>query len=225
MHWSEEVENIYIGSPCHPIGHALTPYVEQYKIPREYLDELIAGCEMDLNQTSYQTFDDLRIYCYRVASCVGLVCLHLFEAELTPKTRQAAIDLGTAVQMTNILRDIIPDLDQNRIYLPKEDLKRFQVTPDDFRNANGNSGKIIPLLKFEINRARSYYNKAWANFPSDRKSSKPFLTAHMMGIIYETILNKIEKYPLRIFKEKMKLSGWNKFRISSQILAKLYLPL
>jgi phytoene synthase len=223
QHWSQEVANIYQESPATEVGQALVSIVKQFAIPAAYLLDLIKGCEMDLTIRSYETFDDLKTYCYRVASCVGLVCLHLFEAKRTESTKQAAIDLGMAVQITNIIRDIHSDLMRGRIYLPQEDMRTFQVTAADLHQINGRQEDILKLLQFEIIRARYYYKCSWEAFPIDPKEKRQMLVARMMGKIYEAILNKIDRKPLRVLRETVQLSSLQKMCISGRVAASTYL--
>lgn len=226
--WKQEVTAIYKKTPQTPVGLALQTVISRYKIPQEHLDELILGCEMDLSIQQYETFEQLKQYCYRVASCVGLVCLHLFEAPQDKKTVQAAIDLGLAVQLTNIIRDIKVDLNNDRIYLPLEDLTRFSLNPLTFRKqieSNTPSSAMTQLIRFQIERAEKLYGQAWSQFPTGRGQRKKLLTAYMMGKIYENILAKIAQQPLQVLQEKVGISSWHKLRISGQLALSSYLPL
>lgn len=211
--WKEEVVRIYQTKPNHPIGQALVPVVEQFAIPQKYLAEIVAGCEMDLNKKIYSSFEELETYCYRVASCVGLVCLRIFGVEPTESATEAAVALGKALQLTNILRDIVTDLRRERVYLPKEDLDRFKVTVEDLAGGGGNNLNLLDLLYFEIDRAKAFYNQAWRLFPTARKERRKLLAAFVMGRCYETILQKIRQNPLQIFNTKVGLSRGEKLRI------------
>lgn len=211
--WKEEVARIYQAKPNHPVGQALVPVVEKFAIPQKYLAEIVAGCEMDLNKKIYSSFEELETYCYRVASCVGLVCLRIFGVEPTESATEAAITLGKALQLTNILRDITTDLRRERVYLPQEDLQRFQVTVEDLAGGRTGNLNLLDLLYFEIDRAKSFYHQAWRLFLMARKERRKLLAAFLMGRCYETILHKISQNPLQIFTTKVSLSRSEKLRI------------
>jgi phytoene synthase len=128
--WRSELELVYSGRPTSPLMISLAHHVNQLSIPKAYFDELIKGVEMDLSRTRYRTFEELSLYCYRVASIVGLICLHVF-GPTSPHAQDYAVDLGMAFQLTNILRDLSADADQGRIYLPQEDLEKFGYSETD----------------------------------------------------------------------------------------------
>lgn len=192
-HWRQEVEKIYQKSPQSPVGLALLPAVEQFQIPKKYLDEIITGCEMDLTKKSYANFAELEEYCFRVASCVGLVSLYIFGVELTAQTEQAGIALGKALQLTNILRDVVADEKMGRTYLPQKDVAGA------------------------IKRARNFYREAWQNFPKEKAERRKLVAAFVMGRMYEAILDKIEKEPTAIWHRKISLTKWGKIRIALTI--------
>ena len=178
---------------------------------------------MDLEQVSYQSFEDLKKYCYRVASCVGLVCLHLFEVPLTEQTKQAAIDLGFAVQLTNIIRDIRPDLQRGRVYLPQEDLQLFNVSIEQLSERHPSSARIIELIRFEMARARNFYDQAWQGFPNKSREKRQLIAATLMGKIYEKLHAKIVADPIRVLQEKVALTTWQKLGITRQVFTGAYL--
>lgn len=224
--WKEELSGIREEQVGHPVARALMPAIRRFHIPVELLEEIIRGCEMDLEQTSYQSFENLQAYCYRVASCVGLVSLHLFEADLTEQTRDAAIDLGMAVQLTNILRDLRADSERGRLYLPQEDLRLFNISRQDiesvFATAKATNPALLELIKFEMARARTYYQKAWLGFPADRRSRRSLMAATLMGKIYERLLDEIAQDPSRIFREKVSLSQWQKLHVLQTVFKETY---
>ena len=156
--WREELERVFSGSPTHPISRALADNVRRFAIPRRYFEEVIDGVEMDLGRTRYATFDELRLYCYRVASAVGLVCIEIFGYR-NPRTRQYAENLGIAFQLTNIIRDLSEDAARGRIYLPLEDLARFGVTEEEILRG-ADTLELRRLLEHEVERARSFYAQA-----------------------------------------------------------------
>lgn len=188
-------------SPQTPQGRALRPYVRQFNLPRGPFEDLIDGVEMDLAQVRYETFEALSEYCRRVASAVGLVCVEIFGYR-DPAARAYAVTLGMALQLTNIIRDVAADLRCGRVYLPAEDLRRFGVTEDDLH-----AGRVTPavagLLRYECDRARSYYAMAAATLPAgDRRS---LLAAEIMGAIYFEILRRIERAGYDVFSRRIRV--------------------
>lgn len=214
--WLGEIEKMVAGRPTHPVGIALSPALKQFEIPSEYLKEIVAGCEMDLDKKSYATFDELELYCYRVASCVGLVCLHIFGVAQNPNIREAGIALGKALQITNILRDIRTDFARGRVYLPQEDLKTFGLHPEDLSNSTQSNLNLIELMYCEMDRAKSFFKTAWNGFPLAGPPRRKILPATLMGRFYETILNKISRDPLIVFRKKVSLSWMEKMDIAAK---------
>ena len=157
-----------------PQGRALVPLLKTFPLPRTAFDALIEGVEMDLGARRYETFADLYEYCIRVASAVGLMCLEIFGYE-DPRSRQYATDLGVALQLTNILRDVPGDFERGRLYVPLEDLRRFGCTENDLRaeiehaGAGVRSPAVKELLRFQGMRARQYYARAAAALPQVRR--------------------------------------------------------
>ena len=144
----------------------------KYPIKPEMLDEIIDGVVMDLDTVRYATFEDLRLYCYRVASAVGLVSIEIFGYR-NPACREYAIELGLALQVTNIIRDVGKDLLTDRIYLPKEDLKRFHYSETQLRTREYNDA-FVRLMEFEAARAEDFFSRAAAILPrEDRRSARP----------------------------------------------------
>jgi len=185
--------------------------VKRYGIPARYFHELIDGTEMDLTKTRYETWDELHQYCYRVASVVGFVCVHVwgFDAGDGSAMRHSEA-CGLAFQLTNILRDIGEDAERGRVYLPQEDLRRFGVTDADLAN-----GKMTPnvreLIKFETERARAYYADAQRLFPYVHAPGRPTLT--IMIRIYRGILRSIEKQNYDVFSRRARVSTPKKLGI------------
>ena len=214
--WKEELPLIYRGEPRDLVSKALVEAVQQYQIPQKYLEEIVAGCELDLHKKTYATFLELEDYCFKVASCVGLVCLKIFGVAPSSQTEFAAASLGKALQLTNILRDIASDLKRGRIYLPEEDLKNFRVSPNDIANGSQKNLNLFDLLYFEIERARDYFAKAWELFPREKKERRKLLAAILMGRFYESILNKISHDPLAVFQTKIRLTGAEKIKIAGR---------
>ena len=175
----------------------------RYPIPVEHLLEIIAGVEMDLGGAQYQTFEQLRTYCHRVASVVGLVSIAVFGYE-DPSCRQYAVDLGMALQLTNIIRDVGVDLDNGgRVYLPTEDLERFGYTPADLR-ARVNDARFQALMRFEAARAEDFYRAARRHLqPCDRRS---MVAAEIMREIYWRLLQNIRRDGFDVFNRRYRLS-------------------
>ncbi len=161
--WREEIGRVYGGTPAHPAGERLQEAIRAFPIPRSVLDEIITGVEMDLDHPRYETFEDLYLYCYRVASAVGLACIEIFGYR-DPRARDYAVHLGIALQLTNIMRDVQADARAGRVYLPQEDLRRFGVTAEDLAAGRYTPG-FVELMAWEAARAREYYERAWAALP------------------------------------------------------------
>lgn len=189
--------------------------MEKYPITPEMLEEIIAGVEMDLKVQRYQTFDELRVYCYRVASAVGLVSIEIFGYR-NPNCKEYAIELGLALQMTNIVRDVSKDLRANRIYLPQEDLARFGYSKQDLKSRQYND-RFLELMRFEAARARHFFGNAAAVLPEeDRKS---MVAAEIMSSIYRGLLRRMELDKFRVFEKEYALSKLEKVgRITAQLL-------
>ena len=201
--WRAELAACYdpARSPCTPLGRALEPVIREFNLPRTPFEELIRGVEMDLEQVRYQTFDALVEYCRRVASMVGLICVEIFGYR-DPRTQSYAVNLGLALQLTNIIRDVAVDLRQGRVYLPIEDLDRFGVTEDDLKR-----GQVTPavreLLRYECDRAREYYRRAAADLPP--ADARSLVAAEIMGGIYFAILERIERAGYDVFSRRIRV--------------------
>jgi phytoene synthase len=186
--WRNEIANLYAGKPQHPVSKALSEAIHTYQLNQEYFLEIIDGMEMDLEQNRYADFKQLQLYCYRVASAVGLLSVPIFGFH-NRKTLKYAHDLGIALQLTNIIRDVGEDARRNRIYLPLADLEKFDVTIADILNSK-TSEKVRALLDFQIERAETFYDKALRALPvEDIKTQR---TGLMMAAIYRTLLREIK---------------------------------
>ena len=201
--WRAELAACYdpVRSPCTPQGRALEPFVREFNLPRTPFEELIRGVEMDLEQVRYETFDALAAYCRRVASMVGLICVEIFGYR-DPRTQSYAVNLGLALQLTNIIRDVAADLRQGRVYLPSEDLERFGVTEDDLRRGQVTQ-PVRALLRFECERAREYYRRAAADLPP--ADARSLVAAEIMGGIYFAILRRIERGGYDVFSRRVRV--------------------
>jgi 15-cis-phytoene synthase len=201
--WREELKRCFEGqSPETPQGRALQPLIGAFNLPRPAFEALIEGVEMDLHTQRYATFADLYEYCIRVASAVGLMCVEIFGCR-DPASRQYAIDLGVALQLTNILRDVPGDLERGRVYIPLEDFARFGCHEGDLGAESIHAGhgvrsaSVKKLLEFQAARARDYYRRADAALP--RRDARRLVAARIMGAIYRGILDRIEAADYDVF--------------------------
>ena len=201
--WREELDRVYGGEPTRPVSRALADAAHRFTIPREYFEEIIAGVEMDLTRKRYRTFEELSLYCYRVASAVGLICIEVF-GYTNPAAKVYAEKLGIAFQLTNILRDVSEDASRGRIYLPLEDLASFDVTEDEILNCVYSSN-FVRLMEFEANRARNFYREAEAAMPPEDRST--LLTAEAMRMIYGALLARIVRSNYRVLDRRLSLSA------------------
>jgi len=208
--WRTEVGNLFEGHPNHPVTKALQPVLEKFSISREKLGEIIDGMEMDLTQTRYLDWPGLEQYCYRVAGVVGLLAASIFGYR-DPRTLEYARNLGIAFQLTNIIRDVGEDARKNRIYLPMDDLKKFEVPAADILNAN-ETENFRRLLAFEASRAKQLYEQAFQSLPAgDRKTQRPGL---IMAAIYRTLLAEIERDGFHVLASRTSLTPLRKFWIA-----------
>ncbi|MSS70867.1 MAG: squalene synthase HpnD [Candidatus Latescibacteria bacterium] len=214
--WRAELEACYEGRPAHPITRRLAETLRQFPIPKQYFCDLIDGVEMDLTMRRYETFEDLYAYCYRVAAVIGLICIEIF-GYTNPRARDYAVSLGIALQLTNILRDLGTDAEQDRIYLPRQDLERFGVTEDDLRARRYNDA-LRGLMAFECGRAREYYARAAALLPPEDRAR--LFSAEIMGRIYYGLLEKIERRRYDVFTRRIALSTPHKFAIALGLWAR-----
>lgn len=195
----------------HPILPALIDTVARYHIPLQHLTAVIDGVEMDLAGRQYETFHELEQYCERVASVVGLACIHIWgfrgEQALEPARR-----CGVAFQLTNILRDLKDDAQQGRVYLPHEDLRRFGYSVEDLRLAKVNSA-FAALMEFEIARTESYYQAVGELEPLLSRDGRQVFRA--MSATYRAMLAKIKQRPAEVFQRRVRLTRWEKLRIAA----------
>lgn len=199
----------YAGQAVDPIFLCLGDVAKQFEIPQEYFEDVLLGVESDLVKNRYQNFEELKQYCYKVASVVGLICIQIFGyREDIAKTY--AIDLGLAMQLTNILRDIQEDLLMDRIYLPKEETDRFNYSEEDLRSGLVND-QFKELMIFQTNRARKYFERGFllSSYLSIRSRACPIA----LGGMYRTILERIERSNFDIFHNRITLTTAEKIRI------------
>ncbi|MFQ5930919.1 MAG: presqualene diphosphate synthase HpnD [Nitrospiraceae bacterium] len=221
--WRAELAAAYHGSPTYPVTMSLAEHARRLKIPQEYFEDLIRGVEMDLTTSRYATFDDLSLYCYRVASVVGLICLKVFGT-LSPDARAYAINLGMAFQLTNILRDLGPDADRGHIYLPQEDLERFGYGEEQLLKKTYSPG-FVELMQYECARARAFYEKARtvaASLPSD--DQRTLTVAEMMRGVYVRILSRIERSGYRVFGPRITMAPAYRLAIAAGVWLRSQFP-
>ncbi len=214
--WRVELEKAFNGFSDYTLLNKLGRTIHKFNIPYEPFFELLKGMEMDLQNKRYLTFDDLRLYCYRVASTVGLMCIEIFGYK-HKSAKEFAVNLGIALQLTNILRDIKKDSLKGRIYLPQEDLQRFSYGEEDIFKQNYNE-RFISLMKYEVERAEKYFVNATENLNLDDK--KAMFAARAMQHIYKRLLEKITEAEYNIYKKNIRVSSFEKVGISLGVWAK-----
>jgi phytoene synthase len=208
--WRSELAGLYAGNPQHPVTRALAPFKEKFSITAERLNEIIDGMEMDLTQTRYLDWPGLERYCYLVAGVVGVLAAGIFGYR-NPRTLDYARELGIAFQLTNVIRDVGEDARKNRIYLPMEDLKRFNVPASDILQSRESDG-FKALMAFQAARARSRYDRAMQVLPpEDRRAQRSGL---IMAAIYRALLEEIEGDGFRVLVQKTSLTPLRKFYIA-----------
>jgi phytoene synthase len=187
----------------------------KYAITPPMLDEIIDGVEMDLGNVRYETFEELRLYCYRVASAVGLVSIEIFGYR-DAACRDYAIQLGLALQATNIIRDVGKDLGSGRIYLPQEDMARFGYSEADLR-ARTHNDAFVQLMDFEASRAEDFFSRAAALLP--REDRRSMVAAEIMTSVYHALLRRMKADRFRVFEKEYRLSKIEKSgRVAGQLL-------
>ncbi len=197
--WRAEISACYGDKwPSTAIGQRLADVIHKFKLPRQPFEDLLDGIGMDLTQKRYETFTDLYRYCLRVASAVGLLSVEIFGYH-SASARDYAVELGIALQLTNILRDVPSDLSRDRIYIPQEDLRKHGVSEQDLHEAafGDVAPRVIALLRDFGMRARHYYDRARQALPSE--DTRRLLSAEMMGAIYFSLLQRIERRDYDVF--------------------------
>ncbi|MBV2234051.1 MAG: presqualene diphosphate synthase HpnD [Sterolibacterium sp.] len=204
--WRGEIDALYAQRPSHPVSLALQESLQHFNLPAELLHEIIDGMEMDLDQHSYADYKSLHLYCYRVASVVGLLAAEIFGYQ-DRRTLKYAHDLGLAFQLTNIIRDVGEDARRGRIYLPQDELLQFGVDPDDLARARYSPG-FQRLMAFQTERAAQTYQQALAQLPDcDRKAQRAGL---IMAAIYRRLLDEIRRNDYRVLDRRNRLHGLTK---------------
>ena len=208
--WRNEVARIYHGAPEHPVARALAALAPRFNLSEERLNEIIDGMEMDLDHNRYPSFEELKLYCHRVAGVVGLLSAEIFGYQ-DRQTLDYAADLGLAFQLTNIIRDVGEDARRNRIYLPLDEIARYGVSESDIVQAR-EAGPFKQLMEFQIERALGYYRQAIAKLPAvDRKAQR---TGLVMAAIYQTLLEEIRGDGSRVLTQRTSLTPVRKLWIA-----------
>lgn len=207
--WESELKKCFSKSVSNYFN-SLKQVMERFRIPIEHFLELIAGVRMDIANLRYRSFDDLKIYCYRVASTVGLMCIQIFGYR-DPMIKSYAENLGIALQLTNIIRDVGHDAQMERLYLPEEEIKAFKVMEADIFNKRY-SDNFVDLMKFEASRAHSFYERSKECLPPGEMRN--MLVAEIMKNIYLQLLKKIENERFKVLDKRIKLSSPQKLYIT-----------
>lgn len=218
--WTDELQKSLAGNSRYALLNRVSSTIRRFNIPLHHFYDLIKGMEMDLTLRRYETFADLKEYCYRAASTVGLICAEVFGYK-NEATRNYAINLGIALQLTNILRDIKSDAKRGRIYLPLEDLRRFNYSEDDLL-ASRYDRRFIALMKFECDRAHEYYRRAKSFLAEEDKPL--FTAARIMGNIYYLLLLRIERLNYDVFSRRIRLSSSIKLLVAMALRLRSKFP-
>jgi phytoene synthase len=221
-HWRRQVARCYApaSTPQEPIAQRLALAVRQFGIPREALEAIVDGVAMDLDGVGYETVEELYPYCYRVASAVGLAAIEIF-GYTDLRARDYAVNLGIALQLTNILRDVGSDAAAGRVYLPRADLRSFGVSEDDLR-AGRYSPAFVALMERQAGRAHHFYRRAWAAFPA--ADARSLVAAEVMGRIYFALLQEIQARRFQVFAERITVPTGRKAAIVLRCWASARLP-
>ena len=216
--WRREIDRVFAGGrPLTPQGAALQPCVGPFHLPRREFEALIEGVAMDIRPRVYATFADLEPYCHRVASAVGLICAEIFEYR-DPEVLIYARDLGVALQLTNILRDVGVDRRRGRFYLPSEDLARFSCTPEDVDREIASAGRgvqspaVRAVLGQQAARARVFFSRAGRALP--KGDARRFLAAEIMRAIYASLLDRIEAADYDVFSRVIRVPRPSQARLA-----------
>jgi 15-cis-phytoene synthase len=220
--WRRDIARCYEPGPApeHPIARQLAGAVSAFRLPRAALEAIIEGCEMDLARVRFATAEDLYPYCYRVASAVGLCCIEIFGYS-DPRAREYAVNLGVALQLTNIMRDLKTDAERGRIYLPLDELRRFGYPEEDLLRGRYTQA-YLELMRFQADRTHAYYRAARAALP--RADRRRLVAAEIMGVIYHGLLRTIEARRFRVFDRRVRLSAPRKLALAVGVYLRAQLP-
>lgn len=207
-----DLDRTYTGQAATPVYLALADVAHNYDIPQDYFREIILGVESDLVKDRFQNFEELREYCYRVASVVGLVCLQIFGYE-DDNAKEYAVDLGLAMQLTNIIRDVREDFEMGRVYLPQDEMARFGYSEDDLKNGVRNQA-FQDLMKFQSERARKYFDKGFKLLPYLSRRSRA--CPAVLGALYSKVLDRIEASDYDVLESRVSLSKAEKIGLTAK---------
>jgi phytoene synthase len=212
--WRVGLDRALAGRYSHRLHEALHHSVANYAVPPRYLHDVLDGVEMDLAPVAYGTFEELRLYCYRVASAVGLACIHVWGFT-NSRAKVYAESAGLAFQLTNILRDLREDAARGRVYLPREDLDRFGYTVGDlYRGVHDE--RFRALMRFQVDRARGWYDHAWPLSSLLPPAGRAVFL--VLGRTYQGLLDAIERRDYDVFSERVRLSAWQKVLLAARAL-------
>ena len=203
QYWRDELARCYgTQQPESTQGRSLKPFIREFHLPRQAFEDVVDGVAMDLDRCRYETFDDLFGYCRRVASAVGLICIRIFRCQ-NEQSSDYALNLGVALQLTNILRDVKTDLAQGRVYIPLEDLSKAGCSVDDLR-AGRVSEPVRRVMAFECQRARDFYRRAVDARPDEDR--RRLVAAEIMRAVYFETLRKIERNDFDVFSQRTRVA-------------------
>jgi phytoene synthase len=208
--WRTELARAYEGGPTRPLAVHLAQVVRAFPVPRQHLEAVLDGVEMDIDKRRYATFDELFEYCYRVAAAVGLACIEVF-GYTDNRAREYAVNLGVALQLTNIMRDLATDAARGRIYLPLDELRRFGYTEEDLLRGRY-TRPYLELMRFQADRTHAYYRAARAALP--RGDRRRLAAAEIMGVIYHALLRAIEARRFQVFDQRVRISTPRKLALA-----------
>jgi phytoene synthase len=208
--WRVELARAYGGHPTQPIALHLAEVVRAFPVQRQHLEAILDGVEMDIDKRRYATFEELFEYCYRVAGAVGLACIEVF-GYTDPRAREYAVNLGVALQLTNILRDLRADGERGRIYLPLDELRRFGYSEEDLLHGRYTRA-FGALMRFQADRAHAYFRAARAALP--RADRRRLVAAEIMGAIYHALLRELEARRFRVFERRVRVSTPRKIALA-----------
>jgi phytoene synthase len=213
VEWRRSLHESFPGEPV--LAESVRKLMMSYPITPQMLEEIIDGVEMDIDINRYATFEELQVYCYRVASAVGLISIEIFGYR-NPDCREYAGALGLALQMTNIIRDVAVDLDTRRIYLPGEDLARFNYTERDLEERVYDE-RFLQLMNFEARRAEEFFAEAAGKLP--REDRRAMLPAEIMRSVYQALLGRMKRDKFRMFDKEYRLGrGEKMWRVMTQLV-------
>lgn len=215
--WRKELAACFgEGRPSTAQGRSLEPWIRRFNLPRQPFEDLIEGVASDAGAPRFADFEALREYCYRVASTIGLICVEIFGYE-DPRAREYAVSLGLALQLTNILRDIRVDLAKDRLYVPLDEMAQFGCSENDLR-AGRLTPQVVGLLRYQAERARSFYREAAVARP--RRDARRLVAAEIMGAIYRSILDRIERRGYDVFSEVVRVPRPERALIAARVWAR-----